>query len=76
MALIKEPEKQEMTIISHRLIATAVKRYHALVERGKKMRVNIPASYAENFYQWLDEAEAELNTMNVSRLRTTTKAEE
>jgi hypothetical protein len=76
MALVKEPEKQEMAHINHRLPVAIVKRYHTLVERGKKMRVNIPASYAEHFPLWLDEVEAELNSMNVSRLRTTTKAEE
>ena len=76
MALVRKPEKPEIAYISHRIIAPAVKRYHALSERGKKMHMDIPASYAENFYRWLDEAEAELNSMNVSRLRTTTKAEE
>ena len=76
MALVKEPEREELEHISHRLPIAVVKRYRALVERGKKMRVNIPASYAEHFPRWLDEVEAELNNMNVSRLRTTTKAEE
>lgn len=76
MALVREPETQEMEHISHRLPVAVVKRYRTLVERGKKMRVNIPASYAEHFPQWLDEVEAELNNMNVSRLRTTTKTDE
>jgi hypothetical protein len=76
MALIKEIEKPEMAHISHRLLASLVRRYHTLVERGKKMHVNIPASYADNFARWLDEAESELNTMNVSRLRTPAKVEE
>jgi hypothetical protein len=76
MALVKEPEREELEHISHRLPVAVVKRYRALVERGKKMRVNIPASYAEHFPLWLDEVEAELNNMNVSRLRTTTKTEE
>ena len=76
MALVREPEKQEMTVISHRIPATLAKRYHTLAERGKKMRINVPASYVENFSKWLDEAETELNTMNVSRLRTPAKAED
>ena len=76
MALVREPEKQEMTVVSHRIPVVLAKRYQALTQRGKKMRVNIPASYIENLTKWLDEVEAELNTMNVSRLRTTTKAEE
>jgi len=76
MALVREPEHEETEHLNHRLPVAVVKRYRALVERGKKMRVNIPASYAEHFPRWLDEVEAELNNMNVSRLRTTTKAEE
>jgi len=77
MALVKQPEPQEMEHISHRLPVAVVKRYRALVERGKKMRINIPASYAEHFPQWLDEVETELNSMNVKPLRTTTtKADE
>ena len=76
MALVREPEREEMEHISHRLPVAVVKRYRALVERGKKMRVNVPASYAEHFPLWLDEVETELNNMNVSRLRTTTKPDE
>jgi hypothetical protein len=76
MALVKEPEPQETEHLNHRLPVAVVKRYRALVERGKKMRINIPASYAEHFPKWLDEVEAELNNMNVSRLRTPAKGEE
>ncbi|MBV8053925.1 MAG: hypothetical protein JO071_01650 [Deltaproteobacteria bacterium] len=76
MVLVREPEREEMEHISHRLPVAVVKRYRALVERGKKMRVNVPASYAEHFPLWLDEVETELNNMNVSRLRTTTKPDE
>jgi hypothetical protein len=76
LALVKEPEKQETAHLSQRLPASVVKRYQALVERGKKLRVNVPASFAEHFPTWLDEVEAELNSMNVSKLRGTAKAEE
>jgi hypothetical protein len=69
MALVREPEKQDMAHISHRLPAAVARRYHTLVERGKKMRVNVPASFTEHFSTWLDEVEAELNSMNVSKLR-------
>ena len=71
MVLVKQPEPEAMEHIGHRLPVAVVKRYRALVERAKKMRINLPASYAEHFPQWLDEVEAELNSMNVSRLRTT-----
>lgn len=70
MALVKEPEKQDAAHLSHRLPTAVVKRYHALVERGKKLRINVPASFAEHFPAWLDEVETELNGMNVSKLRT------
>jgi hypothetical protein len=76
MALIRELEKQEMTQISHRIPSTVAKRYQTLLERSKKMRVNLPASFAQHFTSWLDEVEAELNTMNVSKLRTPAKAED
>jgi len=76
MSLIREPEKQEMAQISHRLPATVVKRYHALIERSKKLHVNLPASFTEHFTQWLDEVDAELNSMNVSRLRAPAKVED
>jgi hypothetical protein len=69
MALIREPEKQELTQVSHRLPVATVRRYHALLERSKKLRVNLPASYAQHFSSWLDEVEAELNSMNVSKMR-------
>jgi len=70
MSLIREPEKQEMGHISHRLSATAVKRYRAQVKRGKKMRVNVPASSAKYFQSWLDEVEVELKSIKASQLHT------
>jgi hypothetical protein len=76
MALVREPETEETEHISHRLPAGLVKRYRALVERGKKVRVNIPATYAEHFAVWLKETEDELTALNVSRLRNPTKTEE
>jgi hypothetical protein len=76
MALVKEPDKQETSHLNHRLPTAIVKRYHALVERGKKLRVNVPASFAEHFSTWLDEVETELNGMTVSKLRAPAKVEE
>jgi hypothetical protein len=70
MALIKEPEKEETDQLTFRMRVANVRRYRTLVERGKKLHVNIPASHEAGFEAWMTEAEAELNAMTVTKLRT------
>jgi hypothetical protein len=74
MALTREPEKPETENFQCALPAPVIRRWKALMERASKQRVNLRKAFGDHFPTWLDEVEAELNTMTVRPIRS--KAEE
>jgi len=69
MALIREPEKPETENFQCPLPVPVVRRWKSLMERANKQRVNLRRAFADQFPTWLDEVEAELNTMTVRPIR-------
>jgi hypothetical protein len=74
MALTREPEKAETQNFQCPIPTITVRRWKTLVDRAGKQRINLRKAFAEHFNGWLDEVEAELNTMTVRPIRS--KAEE
>ena len=74
MALTREPEKPEIENFQRRTTGTGNAHWKALMERTSKQRVNLRKAFSEHFSTWLDEVEAELNSMTVRPIRS--KAEE
>lgn len=69
MALTQEPEKPKLQNFQCPVEAATVQRWQALVQRAAKQRVNLRKAFGEHFTAWLDEVEAELNTMTVRPIR-------
>jgi hypothetical protein len=76
MALARKPETPELKNFQCRVIPEDAARWQKLNERAAKMK-GIPGgapdlhkSFAEHFSVWLNEVEAELNTVNVKPIRT------
>lgn len=74
MALEREPEKPETENFQCSVPTAAVRRWKTLLDRASKQRVNLRKAFAKHFPVWLDEVEADLNSMTVRPIRT--KAED
>jgi hypothetical protein len=67
--LVKMPDKLDTKAFQCRVDPHDLKRWHANVERARKLRIDLYKSFAEHFPLWLTEVEAELTSMTVRPMR-------